>query len=33
MQENILYKNAVLKKIFTESEFLYDAPLTISNKF
>jgi flavin-dependent dehydrogenase len=30
MQENILYKNAVLKKIFTESEFLYDAPLTIS---
>ena len=30
MQENVLYKNASLKKIFTESEFLYDAPLTIS---
>ena len=30
MQENILYKNAALKKIFTESEFLYEAPLTIS---
>ena len=30
MQENILYKNVVLKKIFTESEYLYSAPLTIS---
>lgn len=30
MQENVLYKNPVLKKIFTEAEFLYDAPLTIS---
>jgi len=30
MQENILYKNPLLKKIFTESEFLYDDPLTIS---
>ena len=30
MQENVLYKNPALKKIFTESEFLYDAPLTIS---
>jgi flavin-dependent dehydrogenase len=30
MQENVLYKNPVLKKIFTESEFLYEVPLTIS---
>jgi len=30
MQESVLYRNPVLKKIFTESEFLYDAPLTIS---
>jgi flavin-dependent dehydrogenase len=30
MQENILHKNPALKKIFTDSEFLYDAPLTIS---
>jgi flavin-dependent dehydrogenase len=30
MQENVLYKNPVLKKIFTEAKFLYDAPLTIS---
>lgn len=30
MQENVLYKNPVLKKIFTKSEFLYNAPLTIS---
>ncbi|MFT4155338.1 NAD(P)/FAD-dependent oxidoreductase [Parafilimonas sp.] len=30
MQENVLYRNPVLKKLFTESEFLYDAPLTIS---
>ncbi len=30
MQQNVLFKNPALKKIFTESEFLYDAPLTIS---
>ena len=30
MQEKVLYKNAVLKEIFTTAEFLYDAPLTIS---
>jgi flavin-dependent dehydrogenase len=30
MQENVLYKNPALKKIFTKSELLYDAPLTIS---
>lgn len=30
MQEHILYKNPVLKRLFTASEFLYDAPLTIS---
>ncbi len=30
MEENILYKNPSLKKIFNESEFLYEAPLTIS---
>ncbi len=30
MQENVLFQNTVLKKIFTESEFLYDAPITIS---
>ncbi len=30
MQENVLYKNPAIKKIFTESEFLYNAPLTIS---
>ena len=30
MQENMLYKNPALRKIFSESEFLYDAPLTIS---
>ena len=30
MQENVLYKNPALKKIFTESEFLYNAPETIS---
>jgi flavin-dependent dehydrogenase len=30
MEENILMKNPFLKKIFTESEFLYGFPLTIS---
>jgi menaquinone-9 beta-reductase len=30
MQENILYKNPHLKNIFTEAEFLYDSPVTIS---
>jgi flavin-dependent dehydrogenase len=30
MQEHILYKNPVLKRLFTASEFLYDTPLTIS---
>lgn len=30
MQENVLFRNPVLKKIFSESDFLYDAPLTIS---
>jgi flavin-dependent dehydrogenase len=30
MQENVLYKNPVIRKIFTESELLYDAPVTIS---
>lgn len=30
MQENVLYKNSVLKNIFTSSEFLYQAPVTIS---
>ncbi|SFQ29990.1 NAD(P)/FAD-dependent oxidoreductase [Parafilimonas terrae] len=30
MQEQVLYKNPGLKKLFTEAEFLYDAPLTIS---
>lgn len=30
MQENILYKNSALKKIFTECKFLYDTPVTIS---
>jgi flavin-dependent dehydrogenase len=31
MEENILYKNPFLKKYFTESEFLFDTPLVISN--
>lgn len=31
MEEQILYKNPYLKKYFTESEFLFDAPLVISN--
>lgn len=30
MQENILYKNPVLKNIFSSSEFIFDTPLTIS---
>lgn len=30
MEENILMKNPFLKKIFSEAEFLYEAPLTIS---
>lgn len=31
MEETILYKNPFLKKYFTESEFLFNAPLVISN--
>ena len=31
MEESILYKNPFLKKYFTESEFLFDTPLVISN--
>jgi flavin-dependent dehydrogenase len=30
MEQDILMKNPVLKKIFTGAEFLYDAPVTIS---
>lgn len=30
MEKEILFQNLHLKKIFTEAEFLYDAPLTIS---
>ena len=30
MQQNVLYKNPLLKKIFSESEFLYDVPEIIS---
>lgn len=30
MEENVLYKNPYLKKYFTESEFLYSQPLSIS---
>lgn len=30
MEQNVLFKNPLLKKAFTESEFLYDKPLTIS---
>ena len=30
MQEEVLFKNPHLKKIFTEAEFLYEAPVTIS---
>ncbi|MDQ2720478.1 MAG: FAD-dependent monooxygenase [Bacteroidota bacterium] len=29
-EKNVLYKNPFLKKIFSESEFLFSAPLTIS---
>jgi flavin-dependent dehydrogenase len=31
MEETVLYKNPFLKKYFTESVFLFDAPLVISN--
>ena len=31
MEETILYKNPFLKKYFTESEFLFDTPIVISN--
>jgi len=31
MQENVLYENRAIKKIFTESEFLFDTPVTISH--
>ena len=31
MEETILYKNPFLKKYFTESEFLFEIPLVISN--
>jgi flavin-dependent dehydrogenase len=30
LEENVLYKNPFLKKYFTESEFLFSEPLTIS---
>ncbi|CAN5647464.1 NAD(P)/FAD-dependent oxidoreductase [soil metagenome] len=30
MEKNVLYKNQHLKKIFTESEIIYDQPVTIS---
>lgn len=30
MQQEVLFKNQHLKKIFSEAEFLYEAPLTIS---
>lgn len=30
MEREVLFQNPFLKKIFTEAEFLYDAPLTIS---
>ena len=30
MEQNILYKNPLLKKIFTEAEFLFKEPVTIS---
>jgi flavin-dependent dehydrogenase len=30
MEENFLYKNPFLKKIFTEAEFLFSGPITIS---
>ncbi|MEO8760105.1 MAG: FAD-dependent monooxygenase [Bacteroidia bacterium] len=31
MEETVLYKNPFLEKYFTESEFLFDPPLVISN--
>ncbi len=31
MEETILYKNPFLKKYFTQSQFLFDTPLVISN--
>ncbi len=31
MEKNVLYKNPFLKRIFENSEFLYDRPLTVSN--
>jgi flavin-dependent dehydrogenase len=31
LEENILYKNPFLKRYFTESEFLFNSPLVISN--
>jgi flavin-dependent dehydrogenase len=31
MEKNILYKNPALKKIFSEAEFLWEAPQVISN--
>lgn len=30
MEQNVLYKNPILKKIFSESSFLFPAPVTIS---
>jgi len=30
MEQNILYKNPFLKKIFTEAEFIFKEPVTIS---
>lgn len=30
MEENVLFKNSVLKSIFNNSDFLYDVPLSIS---
>ncbi|HVX25195.1 MAG TPA: NAD(P)/FAD-dependent oxidoreductase [Parafilimonas sp.] len=30
MQENVLYENPALKEIFTQCEFLFEAPVTIS---
>ena len=33
MEETILYKNPFLKKYFTESNFLYDKPMVISNVY
>jgi len=31
LEENVLYKNPFLKKYFTESEFLFEQPVVISN--